>query len=197
MASTTDSFALGSIPTTLRERWGWLLAFGIAQIIAGVLAIAVPPAASLAAVLIFGWVLIVSAVFHVVHAFKVRKWPGFALHLLGGLLYAAAGVVVLLFPLGGALTLTLLLAALFVAEGVVRTVMALKLRPGEGWGWFLAGGVASILLGVILFLGWPAAAIWAIGLLLGINLIVSGTMNTVIALAGRPKKVPTEKAVST
>jgi uncharacterized membrane protein HdeD (DUF308 family) len=197
MASTADSFALGSIPTTLRERWGWLLVFGIAQIIAGVLAIAVPPAASLAAVLIFGWVLIVSAVFHVVHAFKVRKWPGFALHLLGGLLYAAAGVVVLLFPLGGALTLALLLAALFVAEGVVRTVMALKLRPGEGWGWFLAGAVASILLGVILFLGWPAAAIWAIGLLLGINLIVSGTMNTVIALAGRPKKVPTEKAVST
>ena len=62
MASTTDSLELGSIPTTLRERWGWLLAFGIAQIIAGVLAIAVPPAASLAAVLIFGWATDVSAV---------------------------------------------------------------------------------------------------------------------------------------
>ena len=93
--------------------------------------------------------------------------------------------------------MTLLLAALFVAEGVVRTANGRETPSRRRLGLVPRRAASQASLSEYLVSGWPAAAIWAIGLLLGINLIVSGTMNTVIALAGRPKKVPTEKAVST
>lgn len=81
-----------------RRHWGWLLAFAIVQIVAGSLAISVPTVASLAAVAVFGALMLTAAIFQVAHAVRVRKWPGFALHMLGGLLYAAAGVLVLIYP---------------------------------------------------------------------------------------------------
>ena len=139
----------------------------------------------MAAVLIFGAVLLTSAIFHLVHAFKTRRWPGTLWYVLGGLLYGAAGVLVLLFPLGGALTLAVVVATLLIADGVLRALVASTLRPQAGWGWSLAAGVASVLLGIILFTGWPATAIWAIGLLLGINLLFSGATNAAVAIASR------------
>jgi uncharacterized membrane protein HdeD (DUF308 family) len=185
MATVTDSVRSDFASTTLGERWGWLLALGIVQLIAGSIAIAAPALASLAAVLIFGVVLLTSAIFHLVHAFKTRKWPGTFWYVLGGFLYAAAGVLVLLFPLGGALTLAVVIATLLIGDGVLRALVASTLRPQEGWGWWLAAGIASVLLGVTLFMGWPATAIWAIGLLLGINLMFSGATNAALAIASR------------
>jgi len=185
MATVTDSVRSDVARTTLGERWGWLLALGIVQVIAGSIAIAAPTLASLAAVLIFGAVLLTSAIFHLLHAFKTRKWPGTLWYVLGGLLYAAAGVLVLLFPLGGALTLAVVVATLLIGDGVLRALVASTLRPQSGWGWWLAAGIASVLLGIILFIGWPATAIWAIGLLLGINLIFSGATNAAVAIASR------------
>jgi uncharacterized membrane protein HdeD (DUF308 family) len=182
---TADAAPSEEQSTSLRMGWGWLLALGVVQILGGALAIAVPAIASLAAVMVIGWLLIVAAVFHIIHAFKVRKWPGFALHLLGAILYGAAGVLVLLYPIPGALTLTLFIASLLTAEGVLRSVLAFQLRPRTGWGWFLIGGMASLVLGVMLFVGWPATAIWAIGLLLGINMVITGSMNVSLALFSR------------
>lgn len=183
MATVTDSVRSDVARTTLGERWGWLLALGIVQVLAGSLAIAAPALASLAAVVIFGAVLLTSAIFHLLHAFKTSKWSGTLWYVLGGLLYAAAGVLVLLFPLGGALTLTVVVATLLIADGVLRALVASTLRPQAGWGWWLAAGMASVLLGIILFMGWPATAVWAIGLLLGINLIFSGATNAAVAIA--------------
>jgi uncharacterized membrane protein HdeD (DUF308 family) len=94
-------------------------------------------------------------------------------------------VLVLLFPLGGALTLAVVIATLLIGDGVLRALVASTLRPQEGWGWWLAAGIASVLLGVTLFMGWPATAIWAIGLLLGINLMFSGATNAALAIASR------------
>ena len=186
MRSTTETIESDSAAvTTLQHHWGWLLALGIVQFITGIIALAVPVVASLFAVFLFAWLLIAAAVVHIIHAFKVRKWPGFALHLIGGILYAAGGIVIFFFPLGGALTLTLVLATLFIAEGTLRSALAINLRGRQGWAWFLAGGMASIVLGVSLLLGWPASAVWAIGMLLGINLIFSGVMNSSLALTIR------------
>lgn len=191
MSAAPDSIK-GSIkadfsPALFRRHWGWLLAFAIVQIVAGAFAVAIPTLASLIAVAVFGWVMIVSAIFQIAHAVRVRKWPGFALHLLGGLLYAAAGVLALLYPFPGALALTLFVAGLLLAEGILRIVLASAVRPQEGWGWFLAGGIASIVLGGMLIFGWPSTALWALGLLLGVNLIFNGAMNASLALACRKK----------
>lgn len=175
----------GSIAPTLQNRWGWMLASGIVQLIGGAAAIAVPAAASLVAIGFFSAILLVSAVFNIIHAFKVRRWSGFALHLLGGLLYAAAGVIVLLYPIEGVATLMLVLGVLFIADGAVRSMLATALRPRDGWGWFLAGGLMSMLLGVMLLTMWPAGAMWVVGMLLGINLLFNGMLTTLFAVQCR------------
>ena len=183
MATTAESFGLPDRNWLIfRRHWGWLLAFGIIQLIAGALAVAIPVWASIVGVALFGWVMIVSAIFQLVHAFRVRRWQGFALHFLGGILYAAAGILTLLYPFSGLAALTFILAALFLVDGVSRVVLGVRQRGKEGWGWFLAGGIVSLLVAALLLIGWPGTALWAIGLLLGINLVFSGATNAALAM---------------
>jgi uncharacterized membrane protein HdeD (DUF308 family) len=165
--------------------WGWLLALGIVQIIAGSIAIAVPAVASLAAVAVFGAVLLVTAAWELMHAFQIRAWPRSAWHALSGLLYAIGGLLVVLYPLGGALTLAVVIAIVLIADGALRVAFGTIVRPAAGWGWFIAGGFGSIFVGVILLIGWPVTALWVTGLLLGVNLIYTGVMNGTLALASR------------
>jgi uncharacterized membrane protein HdeD (DUF308 family) len=179
MGQETTAPALG-------QRWGWLLALGIVQIIAGWVAIAVPVVASFAAVAIFGAVLIVTAIFQLIHAFRVRSWPRSAWSGLGGVLYAVAAVLVAINPVGGALALAVMIAILLIADGALRVGFAMMVRPLPGWGWLVAGGLGSVAVGVILLIGWPATALWVTGLLLGINLIFTGSMHIALALASRP-----------
>ena len=165
--------------------WGWLLALGIVQIIAGSIAIAVPVVASLAAVAIFGAVLIVTATLQLIHAFQIRVWPRSAWYGLSGVLYAIGGILVVVYPLGGALTLAVLIAIVPIAEGALRVTFGMVVRPLDGWGWLIFGGFGSIVVGVILLIGWPVTALWVTGLLLGINLIITGVINATLALASR------------
>jgi uncharacterized membrane protein HdeD (DUF308 family) len=171
--------------SALGHRWGSLLVLGIVQIIAGSIAIAIPVIASLAAVGMFGAVLIVSAVFQIIHAFRLKQWPRSAWYGLGGLLYAIAGLLVLMYPLNGAFALAVMIATLFIAEGALRLLFAVNVRPISGWGWVAAAGICSIIVGVILLIGLPATALWVTGLLLGVNLIFTGATYAAIALACR------------
>jgi membrane protein HdeD len=177
----------GAATTVLGHRWGWLFALSIMQIIAGCIAIASPIIASLAAVAIFGAVLILTAVIQLIHAFKLRAWPRSAWYGLGGVLYAIAGLMVALNPIGGAIALTVLIAVLFISEGVLRIMFAMAARPA-GWGWLMAAGIGSIVVGAFLLIGWPADALWIVGLLLGINLIFTGVMYVALALAARSSR---------
>jgi membrane protein HdeD len=174
--------------TALGHRWGWLFALCIMQIIAGCIAIASPIIASLAAVAIFGAVLILTAVIQLIHAFKLRAWPRSAWYGLGGVLYAIAGLMVALNPIGGAIALAVLIAVLFIADGVLRIMFAMAARPIAGWGWLIAAGIGSIVVGAFLLIGWPADALWIVGLLLGINLIFTGVMYAALALAARSSR---------
>lgn len=184
--TTADGMGLGGWRVTpLELGWGGLLLLGLAQFVGGAFALAVPVAATLAAALVLGAVLVVEGVLQAVHAFQVKNWKGFLLHALGALLYILAGGAVLLFPLGGALTLTLVVATLLVADGVVRCVLAYRVRPHDHWGWILAAGIASSIVGVLLFLGWPLTGLWAIGVLLGINLLFTGIVNCTLAVTFR------------
>lgn len=182
-AQTADAATPGT--SVVKRRWRVLLVLGIVQVIGGAFAIAVPVAASLAAALVFGAVLLVLGVLQVVHALSVRKSKLVFLHLLGGLLYVATGALVIWFPVSGAISLTLLVAALLIADGVIRCVLAYRLRPAQGWGWFLCAGMASAAVGILLLVGWPLTGLWALGLLLGVNLLFVGVTNSALAVAFR------------
>lgn len=173
-------------PGAVRRRsWG-LLILGIMQVIGGAFAIAVPVVATLVAAVVSGSVMLILGVLQVAQAISVRKPKKvMLLQLLGGLLYLATGAIVLWFPVPGAISLTILVGAMLIADGVIRCMLAYRLRPANGWGWFLSAGIASALVGVLLLIGWPLTGLWALGMLLGVNLLFMGMTNSALAVAYR------------
>ncbi|MBZ0209850.1 MAG: HdeD family acid-resistance protein [Hyphomicrobium sp.] len=169
----------------ITAKWGWFLALGIVLIIAGLAAIAFPLVSTIAAKVMLGWLFLIGGVMMIIHAFQAPGWQGFLWELLIGILYAVAGGYLAFFPLTGLLTLAILLAMLFIAEGVFEVIMAVRVRPHEGWIWLLLSGIAALAVGVIIAMGLPESAVWALGLLVGINLLFSGWSYVFLALAGR------------
>lgn len=169
----------------ITEKWGWFLALGIVLILAGLAAIAFPLLFSILSKIFLGWLFLIGGVLMIVHAFSAPGWKGFIWEILIGILYVVAGGYLVISPEGGLITLTILLAALFLAEGVAEIIMAFQVRPHEGWVWLLLSGIAALLVGVMISLGLPSSAAWALGLLVGINLLFSGWSYVFLALAGR------------
>ncbi len=169
----------------VREHHKWFLVLGIVWIILGSAAIILPNIASIAVELMVGWLLLFGGAAALIHAFRCKGWKSAALSVISGLLYLAAGIILLLFPLQGVLTLTLLLVVFFVVEGILRCVIAFQTRPAEGWGWLLAGGVATVVVGLLIWGGYPSSSAWAIGLLVGIQLIFSGWAMIAVANAAK------------
>lgn len=165
--------------------WGWLLLLAVVQILGGVLAVAVPIAASFAAVGIIAALLIVTAFLQLIHAFQMNAWPRSVWYGIGAVLYAAVGVVLILYPVTGALALAVLIAVVLIAEGFLRTIFGTLLRPLFGWSWLAMAGLLSIIVGIILLIGWPLTALRLTGLLLGANLLVTGIMNAAFAITAR------------
>jgi len=176
---------------TLGQHWGWFLFEGIVLVILGLAAILVPTAASLVATIFLGWLLLLSGIMGLISTLRARSAPGFAWSMLSAILATAAGAVLLLWPIHGTFTLTAILIAFLLAEGVISIFYALEHRkglPGRwGWGWMLASGLVDIVLGVILLAGLPGTAFWALGLILGINLTFGGWALIMMALAVRPQ----------
>ncbi len=179
--------ARGSTPSLadqpLIDNWGWLLALGIVELIAGMFAIGWPAAGTLAVTWILAGVLFAWGIMQAVHAFQTKGWKGTTLELIGALLILACGVGLLVYPIASAAALTVFISAFLIVEGAVRCVTAFSIRPVRGWGWSLAGGLAGIVLGVMLFAGFPGSALWAIGLLVGVNLLFGGATNISWAFA--------------
>ncbi|MFA5899848.1 MAG: HdeD family acid-resistance protein [Hyphomicrobium sp.] len=167
------------------DKWGWFLALGIVLLLAGVAAIAFPFLSTIAAKIMLGWLFLIGGVMMIVHAFQAPGWQGFLWELIIGILYAVVGAYLAFFPLTGLLTLAIVLAALFVAEGVFEVIMAFRVRPHEGWFWLLLSGIAALAVGVLIAMDLPGSAVWALGLLVGINLLFSGWSYIFLALAGR------------
>jgi len=174
----------------IRQHSGWFIALGVVQILVGMLAIGSPYIATLASAVFLGWLLIVAGVFQGVQAFRARAWQGFLLHFLGAALYLVAGVLVVTRPAAGALTLTLILAIFLTVEGVSRAVLAFRLRDHPGWAGLLVGGVLGAILGVMIWLKWPSSGLWALGLLIGVNLIFNGFCLIAIASAAKRSDQP-------
>jgi uncharacterized membrane protein HdeD (DUF308 family) len=161
---------------------GWLVFLGIILIVAGIAAIGMPLVASLAVELFIGWILVVSGIMQSIYSFSSRRWGRFFMRLLAGLLYLVAGIMLLVHPLRGILTLTLLLGILFVLEGLCKIIGSLQIRAIPNWGHLFWSGVLALIIGILIWRGWPSSAAWAIGLLVGVNTLFRGW--AMIALAG-------------
>ena len=184
MATISENVAETAVEN-LKGKWGWLLTLGILMLIVGFCALSMPFVAALASVLFLGWLLIIGGVLQGVHAFGQKHWGGLFWQLLIGVLYLLIGLMLIVEPLRSLLALTLLLAIFFVVEGIFRIIAAFRLKPRDNWGWILLNGLVTLVLGALIWAEWPSAAVWAIGLLVGIDLIFGGWSMIMIALAAR------------
>jgi uncharacterized membrane protein HdeD (DUF308 family) len=171
----------------VREHWKALLIEGILLSIFGLAAIVVPPAASLAVTILLGWLFLISGIAGLALTFWARELPGFWWSLISAALAVLAGLVLLAQPAQGTLTLTIVVGAYFLAEGVATIMYALEHRRelSGRWSWMLIAGLMDILIAVIIITGLPGSALWAIGLLVGINLLFGGATLIGVALAAR------------
>lgn len=172
MAQTGDTragFAIGIDPA----KWWIAVVVGAALIVVSIIVFGHLVAATLVSTILIGTMLILGSLFQIVHAFAERRWGGFALSLLVGLLYLATGLMLAINPAAGSLAITLLFAAFLLASGVVRIVLAF--RFWHMWGWLLlVSGVLGILAGLVIMTGYPATGLWVLGLCLGVDLFVHG-----------------------
>src|SRR3984885_13765034 len=160
----------------VRRHWVLFLCEGIALVILGLLAVLAPMIASVAATVFFGWILLLSGVVGLISTLRARQAPGFAWS-----------------PLQGTLSLTAVLIAFLLVEGGVSIMYALQHKSALSgrWGWMLASGIVDVFLGLLLFIGLPGTALWALGLLVGINLLFGGWALILMALHARPAAAAT------
>ena len=157
----------------LRGNWFWFVILGVSLIVLGAIALGSVGIASLAAAAVIGTLLLLAGAAEVVGAFWCRCWSGFFLELLSGVLSIVVGLLFLRAPGGALAALTLLLACFLMVGGIFKVGAAGAYRFAT-WGWSLAGGIIDVILGLMIWQGWPASALWVIGLFVGIDLIFRG-----------------------
>ena len=187
MAPGDASQLQSALSQAVRAHWKLFLVEGIILVILGFLAIVVPPLATLGITILIGWLFLISGIAGLITTFGARHAPGFWWSLLSAVLGIAAGVVLLGWPISGAVSLTLLLIVFFTIEGVLSIMYALEHKrelTGQ-WGWMLVSGIIDLVLAAIIFAGLPGTAAWALGLLVGINMLFGGSALIAMALHAR------------
>jgi uncharacterized membrane protein HdeD (DUF308 family) len=177
-----------AVATSLHEHWVLFLVEGIILVILGVAAIILPPIATLAVEILFGWLFLISGIAGLITTFMMRQAPGFWWSLVSAMLGIAVGIVLLAWPLNGILTLTFILIVYFTIEGIASIMFALehKRELSGRWGWMLASGVIDLILAEIISL--PGTAAGALGLLVGINMVFGGTALVALKRRGRQQQ---------
>ena len=166
----------------LQKEWWWFVALGVLLILGGLVALVYPTVSSIAAVIVLGMTLLVSGVATIVASFWAGRWSAMLLQLLVGVLYVVTGFILMDSPVASTVSLTLFVAALFIVVGIVRTTAALALRFPQ-WGWALLSGLLTTLVGVAIYKNLPETALWAIGTLIGIELIFDGWFWVMLGMA--------------
>jgi uncharacterized membrane protein HdeD (DUF308 family) len=179
------AMSTSSLGAIAKESVGWSIGLSVLMILAGVLAIVIPPAAGIAVLVVVAWLLMLSGAVHLVFAWQTRTAGGMIWELLLGILYIFVGVYALLHPVAGLASLTLVLALYLFAEGVLELIMGFRLRPMPGSGWLLFDGIVTLVLGILIWRSWPSSTEWVIGTLVGISMLFSGTARLSLSLAAR------------
>jgi uncharacterized membrane protein HdeD (DUF308 family) len=152
------------------------------MVILGTIALIIMPAATIGTALVLGWLLVVSGILELVHAFRVRRWGGLFLHLIGGVLGVLIGLLVVTHPVAGAIVWTLLFASFFTVIGLFRLIAAVSLKF-PNWGWALFDGIITLGLGILLWVQWPWSGMWFLGLAVGVSLLLRGWSYVMFAIA--------------
>lgn len=179
------------VKASVTQHWKVYLIEGILLVILGFAAIVVPPLASIAVAIFLGWMFLISGIAGLFLTFSARQTPGFWWALVSAIVAIVAGGILLWRPVEGAFSLTIVVGAYFLAEGVATIMYALEHRKEltGRWGWVLFGGVMDIIIAGIIISGLPGSALWAVGLLAGINLVFGGATLIGMALAARDGKL--------
>jgi uncharacterized membrane protein HdeD (DUF308 family) len=175
------------VSTEVREHWKAFLFEGILLAVLGIAAIVVPSLASLAITIFLGWLFLIVGIAGLMITFWAPRIPGFWWSLLSAALAVLVGILLLIQPVQGMLTLTIVVGAYFLAEGAVTIMYALDHRRelSQRWGWLLTAGVMDIIVAFVIIIGLPGTAGWAIGLLVGLNMMFGGATLIGMALAAR------------
>jgi uncharacterized membrane protein HdeD (DUF308 family) len=172
-------------PDTVRRHHGWFIGLGLAFVLLGILDISIPLVASLVTTIVIGWLMIIGGVIQGIHAAQNRSWAHAGWAVVGAIVQVVAGLLVVLFPLAGTLALTLILAVFFLAEGIIKILRAVQHRGMLAWGWLLFDGLLALALGVLILAHWPSTAVWAVGLLVGVNFLVGGASMLLLGVTSR------------
>lgn len=176
--ATTDStgpHSLGEGMRALRDKWGWIVAFGVIALIAGIVALGSVVWATASAIIVIGFMMLMVGAIEIVSAFNMRSWGRFAFWLLIGILYVVAGFICLQNPFAAATILTLLLGIALIVAGLLRIFLATQMKQGTPWGWVVLSGLISFFLGLIIVAHWPVSSFYVLGLFLGIDLVFIGS----------------------
>jgi uncharacterized membrane protein HdeD (DUF308 family) len=174
-----------SLGAIAKHSIGWSIGLSVLMILAGILAIVIPPAAGIAVLAVVAWLLMLSGAAHLIFAWHTRSTGGMIWELLLGILYIFVGAYALVHPVAGLASLTLFLAAYLFVEGVLELVLGFRLRPLPGSSWLLLDGIVTLILGILIWRSWPSSTEWVIGTLVGISILFSGAARLSLSLAAR------------
>ena len=172
-------------PSIIKQSVQWSIALSVLMILAGLVAIASPAAAGIAVNILVAWLLVISGAAHLIFAWHTRTTRGFLWELLVGLLYLFTGIYLLMHPVAGLASLTIALAIYLTMEAILEFAMGFMLRPLPGTGWLLFDGLITLILAAMIARSWPSSSEWAIGTLVGISMLFSGTSRLAISLAAK------------
>jgi uncharacterized membrane protein HdeD (DUF308 family) len=177
--------AESSLVGIAKQSVGWAIALSVLLILAGILAIVIPPAAGIGVAIVVAWLVLLGGIAHLAIAWHIRSTGGMIWELLVGLLYLAVAVYMLLWPVAGLASLTLLLAAYLFGRGILELILGFRIRHMSGSGWLYFDGIIALILGTMIGLSWPSSSEWAIGTLIGISMLFAGINRLPMALAAR------------
>ncbi len=184
MATTDATHGLRGAGTA-KKLSVWLIAIGVVFIVLGILAIAEPTVAGLAVTLLVGWLLVFGGGFHIVSAFRGGGVGQVIWQVVLGIVYLVGGYYFITHPLMGLGTLTLLLTGIILAEGVMELLAYFQARKAGGSGWLIVNALVTLLLAGLIWFHWPSSSTWAIGTLLGVNLLMTGFSRLMLGMAAR------------
>lgn len=171
------------------ENWGWIMAAGVLLVVLGVIGLSMEATMTVATMLYVGILALFAGVGVLVGAFRAEGWKNKLWHVFIGLLYLAAGLVMITNPEASAVWMTLFMAAFLIVIGVTRLFVGFSMRGIEGWGWTVAAGVAAVILGLLIFAEWPISGAWAIGLFVSVDFLMQGISLISIAWAARKYRI--------
>jgi len=177
-------------PQSMHDYWGLFLAEGIALSVLGLAAIIVPPIAGLLATVFLGWLFLIAGIVGLIATLRARQAPGFGWSLLSALVAMIAGGVLLWNPLQGLVTLTYVLTAFFIVDGILIVILVIAHRRelSGKWEWMMVNGVIDLILAGIIIAALPGTLVWAFGLLVGIDMMFGGASLIAMALEARKER---------